>query len=880
MEGDRPSGTVTFLFTDIEGSTRLWEQHPDEMGIALRHHDEVLRETIASFGGVVFATGGDGFAAAFASATDAAGAAQQGQLLLAAEEWPGSLKVRVRMGLNSGEAVERDGDYFGPVVNRAARVMSAGHGGQVLLTETTMQLIGRADAVDLGEHRLKDLLEGERLFQLGAGEFPALLSLRAARNNLPVQRTELVGRAADLEAIAEMMDAHRLVTLTGFGGTGKTRLALAAAADRAHRFAQGVFFVDLAPVTDGALVGLAAAEAIGLSAGQLGGDGSAIDRAATALAGRDLLLVLDNCEHVIDEVVEFVDLLLDLDEVPAVLATSREALEIDGEHQYRVRPLDVTDLGDRSPAVELFVQRATAVGSDVSASDPAVAAVCRQVDGLPLAIELAAARTAMMQPSELALRLGEQVELLSTRRRRGRHRSLEAVLEWSWELLDPGGRALLVQLGTFVGGWTLDAAEAVCDGSASVASRMQVLVASSLVETVDDGGSTRFRMLEPVRQFAATRLDQDPRREELRWRHLRHWLDNARARTTNDHWCSAEWAAQIAADFDNYRSVVEWALDNGETGEAVELLCAGSAAWFDGVRTLEVDLLFEQVLRTISEPSPLLLLAAAFNDISLGDHVRLAARAQAAASHPEFDNEPCCAALVASYRGFNMATIDPAAAVLFAQAGVDAAAATDATDLFCLTLAWGATTLYIADQPEPALDWIGQARDLEVQSASLGRFHALFAQYFINVGLSEFERARQTFDELENYGRSLPPRSGHGSSVTRMATFLYVQDGDLDALRRALDDNYREARTTGIQIFVNDVVLACAEFLEYQGLQQAACQLIAALHRQPLTHPLIYDRYRKARSRLPGHPLPDHRLALDEVHDLAARHLLAAASSG
>ena len=307
---------------------------------------------------MVFATGGDGFAAAFSDATDAGGAAKESQALLDAEEWPGSLVVRVRMGLHTGQAVERGGDYFGPVVNRAARVMSCGHGGQVLLTATTMQLLGEVEAVDLGEHRLKDLMEAERLFQLGVGEFPELRSLRAARNNLPVQRTELLGRDEDVESIAEMLDAHRLVTLTGFGGTGKTRLALAAAADRAHRFPQGVFFVDLAPLSDGSLVGLAAAEAVGLATGQVTDTGSALDQAAAGLSGKDLLLILDNCEHVIDEVVEFVDRLLGLDTVPTVLATSREALEIDGEHQYRVSPLDVADLDERSPAVELFVQHA------------------------------------------------------------------------------------------------------------------------------------------------------------------------------------------------------------------------------------------------------------------------------------------------------------------------------------------------------------------------------------------------------------------------------------------------------------------------------------------------------------------------------------------
>ena len=873
MGGDLPSGTVTFLFTDIEGSTRLWEQHPEDMGLALERHDEILRESVASFGGVVFATGGDGFAAAFSDATDAGGAAKESQALLDAEEWPGSLAVRVRMGLHTGQAVERGGDYFGPVVNRAARVMSCGHGGQVLLTATTMQLLGEVEAVDLGEHRLKDLMEAERLFQLGVGEFPELRSLRAARNNLPVQRTELLGRDEDVESIAEMLDARRLVTLTGFGGTGKTRLALAAAADRAHRFPQGVFFVDLAPLSDGSLVGLAAAEAVGLATGQVTDTGSALDQAAAGLSGKDLLLILDNCEHVIDEVVEFVDRLLGLDTVPTVLATSREALEIDGEHQYRVSPLDVADLDERSPAVELFVQRASAVGSFVDPSDPAVGAVCRQLDGLPLAIELAAARTATMRPSELATRLGEKFDLLATRRRRGRHRSLEAVLEWSWELLHDDAQSLLVQLGTFTGGWTLEAAEAVCDDPATVAARMQTLVATSLVETLNDGSGTRFRMLEPVRQFAAARLGQGPRHLELRGRHLAYWLDNARAKTTNDHWCSTEWAAQIRADFDNYRAVVEGAFDD-EPDAAVELLCAGSVAWFDGARNFEVDLLFDRAFETVTEPSPLLLLAAAFNDITVGDHVRLAARTQAAAAHPEADQDLACAALVASYQGFSRATIDPTSAVPLVKVGIEKAADAGATDLLCLTLAWGASTLHIADRSDEALELTRQARDLDVQAASLGRFHALYAEYFIHLGLDDLEQARATYDELDRFGRSLPPTSGHADTVERTGSFLQAHDGNLQGLNQALEANYREARTTGIQIGLNDVVLAIAELIEHRGHSDAAGELIAALHRQPLTHPLVYHRYRNARARLPRGQPPDHQLETTDLYDMTTNILL------
>ncbi|MDX2378909.1 MAG: adenylate/guanylate cyclase domain-containing protein [Acidimicrobiia bacterium] len=502
MSGDRPSGTVTFLFSDIEGSTRRWDEHGSQMKDALATHDRILRSAIESEAGYVFSTQGDAFAAAFHSAGAAARCAIAIQSALDANEWPADTPINVRIGLHVGEAQERDGDYFGPAVNRTARIMSAGHGGQTLTSDVVRSLIPQLDAVDLGRHRLKDLATPEHIWQVNVSgmraDFPALRSVDATINNLPVQRTELLGRVEETAAVADLLADHRLVTLTGFGGTGKTRLAVAVAAEVAHRYPRGVFFVDLAPLTDGGRVGVAAAEAAGMAAESLSGDGTILERAARAMAGQNLLLVLDNCEHLIDDVVEYLDHLLDLAGTPTVLATSREALEIDGEYQFRVRPFAVDDLDVSSVAVELFIQRAAAVGCDVRPDDRAVQSICRQLDGLPLAIELAAARTAMLSPEELAVRLTGQLEILSSRRRqRGRHRSLEAVLEWSWNLLDAGAGELLVQLGRFTVGCTLVAAEAVCDDPATVAERLQTLVSCSLVEPAEGSAGTRFRMLEP-----------------------------------------------------------------------------------------------------------------------------------------------------------------------------------------------------------------------------------------------------------------------------------------------------------------------------------------------------------------------------------------------
>jgi class 3 adenylate cyclase len=393
VEGAVPSGVVTFLFTDVEGSTRLWAEDRDTMSASLEAHDHILRAAFGSRGGYVFTTAGDSFAVAFSRTSDAVAAALQAQEALAETEWPGPV-LKVRMGLHLGEAQERAGDYFGPVVNTTARLESAGHGGQVLLTDTVRQA-AEVTVKDLGVHQLRDVAEPVQVWQLGDGEFPSLRVVDAGSTNLPVAATGLVGRFEDLREVRGALSSTRVVTLTAGGGTGKTRLAIAVGdAELPHR-ADGVWFVDLTPVSDGARVAAAVAAGLGLSLRV----GDPTEQVLDYVAGKDLLLIIDNCEHLIDECAEFAERFIAQAGASRLLATSRERLDVDGEQVVVVPPLPVDD--EHSAAVELFARRAAELDSSFKLTDDDRAVVmqlCRRLDGVPLAIELAAARSPVMSP--------------------------------------------------------------------------------------------------------------------------------------------------------------------------------------------------------------------------------------------------------------------------------------------------------------------------------------------------------------------------------------------------------------------------------------------------------------------------------------------------
>jgi predicted ATPase/class 3 adenylate cyclase len=582
-----PSGTVTFLFTDLEGSTRLWEQHPDAMVGALARHDVILREAIAAHDGHVVKTTGDGVHAVFAAAQHAVAAALTGQVALGEEPWEKTGPLLVRMGIHSGEAEHRDGDYFGTAVNRAARVSGAAHGGQVLCSLATEELVhdslpGGCALVDLGEHRLRDLGRAERLFQLIhpalRSDFPATRSLDAYPTNLPVQLTSFVGRDRELVEIASALADTRIVTLTGVGGVGKTRLAVQTAADVLPRFRDGAWFVDLAPVRDRAAVGDVVAAALGLQPEP--GQPVAV-RLANFVRTKQLLLVVDNCEHVLDTAAESISELTRAGAGVRVLATSREGLALSGERILAVGSLPVPVSGDDldAPAAQLFIERATAGGTVRLDDADAIVQICRRLDGVPLAIELAAARARSMSLTDLRDRLDQRFRLLTggPRDALSRHQTLRQAIDWSYDLLSAEERVVLDRLAVFAGGWDLRAAETVVghDGidALDVVDLLGHLVEKSLVVRDDINSAGRYRLLETIRQYAQERLDATGTTRATRGRHAHYYADyltHAVAHLEGPG--EIEWTARLARDLDNLQGALVSALDDGDVDTTLRLV--------------------------------------------------------------------------------------------------------------------------------------------------------------------------------------------------------------------------------------------------------------------------------------------------------------------
>lgn len=519
-----------FLFTDLEASTRLWEQHPASMGPALTTHDDILRTAVTRNSGEVVKATGDGLMATFTSISDCVTACLEAQQSLSGTNWDLPEPLRVRMGVNVGDAEPRDGDYYGPAVNRAARIMAAAHGGQVLLSGVAARLASAtlpsgSQLVDLGSHRLKDLTEPEQLFQLTAAgltsEFPPLSTLESTPNNLPFQVSEFFGREVELAAVRELLTSpgSRLVTLTGPGGTGKTRLALQASADVVDAYPDGVFFVDLAAERTPDAAFEAMLRDLGMSSSK---EGSALQTLKSKLQSSRSLLVLDNFEQVTEAGAGVVELLQHCPSLE-IIVTSREALNVRGEHVFAVPTLGLaaphasTSEIAEAPAVRLFVERASAARPGFSVTDDnasSIAEITERLDGLPLAIEVAAARLAVFSADELRDRLREQFDVLGKGARDlpDRQRTLRSTIAWSYELLEPDECRLFELMSVFAGA-RLDAIEAVAqavDPDIDVLDGLASLVAKSLVRSVDTEGSRRFSMLQTIRGYAAERLAADP----------------------------------------------------------------------------------------------------------------------------------------------------------------------------------------------------------------------------------------------------------------------------------------------------------------------------------------------------------------------------------
>ncbi len=577
---------MTFLFTDIEGSTRLWEQYSGPMKAAVARHDELLHNVVLEHAGRVIKTTGDGLHAVFIQASDGMAATLDAQRALAGEAWPGlPSPLRVRMGLRTGEAELREGDYYGTTVNRAARLMSIAAGGQILLSATTAELAREqlpegASLRDLGEHRLKDLAQPEQVFQLtGSGlpaDFPPLKSLDAFPNNLPVQLTSFVGREREVAEVKRLLATTRLLTLTGPGGTGKTRLSLHASAEALESFAGGIWLIELAPLADPALIAQAAAVALGV---REGGGRTLLEALIDYLRRKQILLILDNCEHLVEACSRFVEALLRACLKLKVLASSREALGIAGETAFRVPSLALPeadcampDALARSESVQLFVERAQAHLNGFAVTEAnagAIAQICRRLDGIPLALELAAARVKLLKPEQIAARLDDRFRLLTggSRTALPRQQTLRAMMDWSWELLPEPERVFLRRLSVFAGGWTLEAAEAVAaDASAGVDALdlLGQLVNKSLVTMEADQSSTaRYRLLETIRQYSRDKLFEAGADEGsgARNRHLSFYLafaEEAAPKLTGPEMIDI--LDKLGAEQDNFRAALVWSL--------------------------------------------------------------------------------------------------------------------------------------------------------------------------------------------------------------------------------------------------------------------------------------------------------------------------------
>jgi predicted ATPase/class 3 adenylate cyclase len=621
-EPDLPAGTVTFLLTDIEGSTQLWESVPEAMTEGLERHNRLLTGVIEEHGGTVVTSRGEGdsFFAVFPGAVAAVEAAGACQLALNAQPWPEGAVLRVRMGLHTGEARARgSGQIDHAPINRCARVKAAGHGGQVLVTKTTRDLVGGRlgggfGLKRLGEFRLRDLAEPELIYQLThadlPADFPPLITVAESAGNLPVPVSSFVGRGREQEQAAAALGQARVVTLTGPGGVGKTRLALQAAAQAATGFAEGAWLCELAPVRDPAGVDDAVAAVFSLTAraGQ-----STRETLVEFLRSKQLLLVLDNCEHLLEAAAALADKLARSCERLEILATSREALGIEGERLVPVPPLAIPctdadlDAVMTAEAVRLFAERAASVkpGFAVTAGNAAaVAAVVRRLDGIALAVELAAARVPAMTVAELARRLEHNFTVLAAGRRDAvaRHQTLRATIDWSFQLLSGPEQALLARLAVFAGSATLEAAEVVCSGDGidpdTVFELLASLVARSLVVAEEHGPDVRYRLLETIRQYGEQRLGEASRAERWRARHAGYYADLLGRVREHAHDPDPEvfWAVRLGAEQDNLLAAWSWAIGTGSVDTAFKILAgfAPSEVWtgypllLDGETALEL----------------------------------------------------------------------------------------------------------------------------------------------------------------------------------------------------------------------------------------------------------------------------------------------------
>jgi predicted ATPase/class 3 adenylate cyclase len=626
------TNALSFLFSDIEGSTRRWEVHREAMEEALLLHDALLRDAVDGCGGRVFKTVGDAFCAVFSSAPDAVLGALSAQLAITHEDWSALGGLHVRMAIHTGAAKERDGDYFGPTLNRVARLVAIGHGGQILISATSAALVlGQLPAGtslrDLGSHALRGLEDPERVYQLVADDlpvdFPPLRSPELLRGNLPPQLTSFIGREPQVAEIAALLAKARLVTIVGAGGIGKTRTALEVAAELADAYSDGTRFVDLAPITQSNLVASALASVCDVR--DIGGSRPLIEEVTLTLRDRAALLIFDNCEQVIAAAAEAVSRILRRCPRIAIVATSREPLGIDGEETYRMPPLAVppnsegitAEEASRYEAVALFVSRAMSAQKTFALTDanaPFVSDIVRRLDGIALAIELAAPRVRAFSARDLAKHLDERFALLTSVNRIAlpRHKTLHALIEWSYNLLNDAEQKVFRWLSIFRGSFSLDAAKAVCTDDegdpAEVLLLMSGLVEKSLVLTEPRNEEQRYRMLETTRQYAFECLSRLHEVNDAASRHCLYFVAAAERASDEAYDISSDlWVARHRADLENYRAAIDWGLSQGNDPRAGAAIVAGLRRfWRESFPTEGRALLARAMTAVNAEAAPLL----------------------------------------------------------------------------------------------------------------------------------------------------------------------------------------------------------------------------------------------------------------------------------
>jgi predicted ATPase/class 3 adenylate cyclase len=807
---EMPDGVVTFLFTDIEGSTKLWERYPDLMPVVIARHDALMRQAVNQHNGVVFKMVGDAVCAAFSTPNDGLAFTIAAQQQLDAEPWGEVGSIRVRMALHSGAAELRDNDYFGQPLNRVARLLSTGHGGQILLSGVV------ADAVrpslplgvslrDMGEHRLKDLQQSERITQVVVeglrDEFPALKTLDYRPNNLPLQPTPLIGRERELREAPVLAgdNAVRIVTLTGQGGMGKTRLAIHIAAELLDAFSDGVYFVPLAQVTDAELVGPAIVQTLGLreQPGQ-----SVRDTLVDYLASKELLLVLDNFEQVLPAAPLVADLLAACPNLK-VLVTSRARLHLRGELEYPIPPLELPDPGVRlevdqllsCSAVRLFVERAQAVkpGFELNESNAAdVVAICRRLDGWPLAIELAAARVRLLTPKAMLARLSRSLDVLTGGQRDlpDRHQTLRGTIAWSYDLLDSGGKALFRRLAVFAGGWSLESAEAIAAGDDyDVLDGLMALIDHHLVKRSDeDEDEPRFSMLRAIGDYGLEQLEATGELFDLQARHAAWFLDMAQdAERSLDRNGQERALDLLDREHDNLITALHW-YQQQDPSEGLRL---GTALWR-----------FWRTRGYLTQGRALL-------DALLG------ARSFVTPAHVSAHALSAAAMLALDQDDFRCVTEYSTEALhLFEQAG---SVRGHAIPLLCL----GSAAIKQRDFAR-AVPYLEQS--LAIARSTQDDYSSIYAirnLAIVALANGDVESARTQLQESLRLARARGDQSAMGAALGNLG-FIALRMGQLDTARANFEETLALARKTGDKPRISAVLLQLGNTAADQGDTQQA----------------------------------------------------------